>query len=143
MNYGQVMSALGRWAAGNRMLHDLVVHPLMALTNYHPALLKLHDYHAFAAAHPTKDRLVGVTGPQCVYEETLAELARRGGEVVHNHSDGLLCFGIVRLPDKPDEDRREEHCAHSWDVDWDGYYQRCRNCGKRETKSDHDLDDDD
>lgn len=94
MNYANAFSKLGRWALGQRVVHDLVVHPIMALTNYSNWSVKLHDYHAFTTLTPSGGGLVGITGATPDVERVFARL---GIEPEHYHTDGMLCYGLGDL----------------------------------------------
>jgi len=89
--YSNAFAKLGRWALGQRAVHDLVIHPLMALTNYSNWSVKLHDYHAFTTLTETGGGLVGITGATADVEKVFERL---GIDPEHCHTDGLLCYGL-------------------------------------------------
>lgn len=136
-SYSDVFGKLGRWAIGQRAVHDLIIHPLMALTGYADWTVRLHDYHAFVSLKEEPGRL-GITGPKEEVEAAIAALGIPDERVLHFHSDGALCFGIVDT--NPPEVRRRSNCKRcngtrripKWERGDDRHYRqtwvRCPDC---------------
>ena len=91
-SYTAMFSRLAKWTLGHRTIHDLVLHPLMAITGYADWTVRLHDFQAFKTSKPEDDDLLGVTGSMAVVEKAIAII---GGNLRHYHRDGMLCFGII------------------------------------------------
>jgi hypothetical protein len=101
--YRDTVAHFTRWAFGQRMVHDLVVHPLMALTRYSDWSLKLHDYHSFAAMKPGDKRTIGIMGH---VEDVQAAFVALGVEIENAHTDGVICCGTG----KPNSIPRKRRC---------------------------------
>jgi len=91
--YGETVSRFARWAIGQRIVHDIIIHPLMAITSYSDWALKLHDYHSFATMKPVKHGVIGIMGR---VEDVEAAFDGLGMSIQHMHTDGAVCCGISR-----------------------------------------------
>ncbi len=90
-----------------RLLHDLVAHPLIGVTNSAKWAEDFHDWVGEVASIPPSARGIRLRGPEVEVARALDDLERAGWHVygAHTHPSGDGCGGVSR-PGSSDPPRR-------------------------------------